>query len=186
MLLQQIFKISFLLSYLTSDKLTGMDGINGSKICVNCFVLNRLCSMWSSTDWFPLFKQYSSYMKGHCTYLWLVPLHYGDISEEVDTSPPTYCCTWAGRTAWMKVRDLCQEETIYKCCRHNPMAQTGLTCTASFWAPQSVSTPPPPPPPPHPAPTLSCTPPAWEVSTPPRAGRLTGKVQPFSVVYAFT
>lgn len=68
----------------------GLDGIYGSKICINCFMLNHLCSMWSSTDWFPLFKQYSSYMKGHCTYFLFVPLHYGDVSEEVDTSPPTY------------------------------------------------------------------------------------------------
>lgn len=94
---------------------------------------------------------------------------------------PPHLHTWAGSTAWMQVRDLCQEETIYKCCRHNSMAQTGMTCTASLQAPQSVSTPPS-----HPAPTLSCIPPTWQVSTPLRAGRLTAKVQPFSVVHAFT
>lgn len=57
MLLQWIFFISLLLSYLTSDKLMGFDGRYGSKICINCFTLNHLCSMWSSTDWFPPFKQ---------------------------------------------------------------------------------------------------------------------------------
>lgn len=156
----------------------GLDGIYGSKICINCFMLNHLCSMWSSTDWFPLFKQYSSYMKDTAPIFCL--FHSIMVMSQKRWTPP-HLHTWAGSTAWMQVRDLCQEETIYKCCRHNSIAQTGMTCTASLQAPQSVSTPPS-----HPAPTLSCIPPAWQVSTPLRAGRLTAKVQPFSVVHAFT
>lgn len=182
MLLQWIFFISLLLSYLTSDKLMGFDGRYGSKICINCFTLNHLCSMWSSTDWFPPFKQ-----AFHTAARWkdtalifglFHSLNCGDSPEEV-TPPhlPTAAPGWQHR-AWTQVRDLQELQT-----RPHGTDRDGLycLCTLVLQALQSVSTPPP-----HPAPAFSCAPPAWQVSTPPRAGRFTAKVQPFSWGHAFT
>lgn len=125
----------------------GFDGRYGNKICINCFVLNHLCSMWSSADWFPPFKQAFKKevaWKEHCTYLWVVLLSSLVMPQNRWTPPhPHKLCTWADGIAWTQVRDLHQEETINKSCRHSPMAGIRMTCTASLQAPQSVSTLPP-------------------------------------------
>lgn len=162
----------------------GFDGRYRNKICINCFMLNNLCSMWSNADWFPHFKQdfnTEATWKEHCICLWVVPLSSSWWCLRAGGHLPTYLSCAPGLTEEPGHRwEIC---TRKKSCRHSPMAEIGITCTASLEFPivclhshhraqiQELSELA------VPARTFFCVPPLWQVSAPLRAGRPTAKVQ---------
>lgn len=90
-------------------------------------------------------------MKGHCTSLWVVPPSSLWWCLRIGGHLPTYISpTQALHLGWQYSLDhrweICNsKKPIFKSCRHSPMAEIGMTCTASLQTPQTVSTPPPPP-----------------------------------------
>lgn len=139
MLLELIFFvfISFLLSCLTSDdKLMGFDGSYRRIICINCFMHNHFCSMWSSADWFSAFKQAcntAGTWREHWTYVWVVPLSSLWWCLRTGRQLPIHTCPALGLSVQPGHRwEICiRKKQICKSCRHSPMAESRMTCTAS-------------------------------------------------------